>query len=145
MVGDGHLLNKCKNLVAQLGLNERIIFTSKLSQSELPSLYRRANLFLLPSEYEIYGMVIIESMYFGTPVISSMTAGACEIIEDGIDGRIVKELDLNKWAIAISELLIQQEKYQELSLNAEKKIKENFLWEKVAECYAKIYRQVILR
>jgi len=104
-------------------------------QEAMPSLYSASSLFLLPSNYEIYGMVVIEAMYFGLPVISTMTAGPEDIIENDLDGVLMDSLDTDKWARAIRNLLLKPERLSEMSLNAQNKVHNKLLWEVIAEEY----------
>jgi len=80
---------------------ENLIYIGTLNQKELPSLYEQSDVFILPSNYEIYGMVVIESLYFGTPVVSSRTAGPTDILETETFGTILDTLDVEGWLAAI--------------------------------------------
>lgn len=73
-----------------------------LSQQELPALYEQADVFILPSDYEIYGMVVAESLFFGTPVVSTRTAGPVDIIEGKIQGCLMPNMDVNNWLTVLS-------------------------------------------
>lgn len=79
------------------GLN----YLGALSQKELPSLYEQSDVFILPSNYEIYGMVVIESLYFGTPVVSTRTAGPEDILATDNLGLIQDSLEVDDWLMAI--------------------------------------------
>lgn len=88
----------------ELAANESgngLIYLGRLSQKELPSLYEQSDVFILPSDYEIYGMVVIESLYFGTPVVSTRTAGPEDILETDNIGLILDDLDIEKWLSAL--------------------------------------------
>ena len=65
LVGGGSLQDEIKTRIIESNLQSKCIYLGKLKQEELPSLYKISDLFLLASSYEIYGMVIMESMYFG--------------------------------------------------------------------------------
>lgn len=106
-----------------------------VSQEAIPSLYRASSLFLLPSNYEIYGMVVIEAMYFGTPVISTRTAGPEDIIENGEDGLLMDSLDVELWGQAIRSILLNTEKQADMSTNAQNKVTNKLLCDVVAEEY----------
>ena len=75
IVGDGDLRHEMEREIKQKQLQNRCFMLGKRNQKELPSLYKAADLFLLASEYEIYGMVILEAMYFGIPTITTNLAG----------------------------------------------------------------------
>jgi glycosyltransferase involved in cell wall biosynthesis len=106
-----------------------------VSQDLLPSLYRESSLFLLPSDYEIYGMVVIEAMYFGLPVLSTRTAGPEDIIESGADGILLDDVDVTQWCEAIRGVLTNRNKLETMGTAARRKIEETLLWQHVAKEY----------
>ncbi len=110
--------------------------TGPVAQKSLPSLYEQSSLFLLPSNYEIYGMVVLEAMYFGLPVISTRTAGPEEIIGHEEDGFLIGKLDAGEWCNVIRRLLNHRQSLARMSLAAKGKIRGQLLWEKVARNYA---------
>jgi len=74
------------NRVAQLGLSDRIEYVARPTQQELVQLYQQASVFVLPSDEEGLGVVILEAMACGIPVISTRSGGPEGIITDGVDG-----------------------------------------------------------
>lgn len=140
VAGDGILKKELEKYISEHNLSERIKLLGKLKQEELPSLYKLANLFLLASNYEIYGMVLLESMYFGTPVISTMTAGSEILIENNKDGIIMYDgLNEDSWAKKIQEIVETPELLKKMSNNASTKIVNNFIWDKACDNFIKIY------
>jgi glycosyltransferase involved in cell wall biosynthesis len=106
-------------------------------QNKLRSLYETANCFVLPSSYEIYGMVLLEAMYYGLPVISSSTAGAEQVINHEVNGLIVKSLDCKSWESAINRLLSDKVFSGDISRMAKDKVRGSLLWDHVAIEYMK--------
>jgi glycosyltransferase involved in cell wall biosynthesis len=106
-----------------------------IPQSELPSLYKEGTLFLLPSNYEIYGMVVLESMFFGVPVISTSTAGPKDIIENGINGYLIETLNLNKWKKLIDDVIENENELLVLKKNSQIKILSELTWENISLKY----------
>ena len=86
IVGKGEKETKLQHLAMHLNVANRCMFLGSLQQENLPSLYSCCDLFLLPSSYEIYGMVLLEAMYFSLPVISSITGGSQTIIKNNETG-----------------------------------------------------------
>jgi glycosyltransferase involved in cell wall biosynthesis len=125
--------------ITERAKNEKISnvrLVGKVPQSALPSLYRESALFLLPSNYEIYGMVMLEAMYFGVPVISTCTAGPEDVINNEIDGLLIYSLDIGLWADAIRRLALQPKKLAAMSEAARQKIQNKLTWEVIARDYA---------
>ncbi len=111
---------------------------SNLSQQELRAVYEQADLMLFPSNYEIFGMVLIEAMYFDLPVVSSDNGGSDTLITDGIDGVIVKEFEADKWVNSISELHDDITKYNSIKKNLTKKEHSVYTWDGIVRHYIEI-------
>lgn len=130
------------NLIQQTqeaDLTERCRFLGKRSQQEVASLYKSADLFLLPSLYEIYGMVLLEAMYFGLPIVSSVSAGAQIIIKDGKTGFIISDFTVSTWVKTILSVFDSRGFYLEMSLAARNRANEKFVWERAVHKYIELY------
>lgn len=91
--------------VEELSLQDRVEFVHRPDQAELVSLYQRAAVFALPSDEEGLGIVVLEAMACGVPVVCTRCGGPEGIIDDGVDGRLVPLHDAKAMAAALSELL----------------------------------------
>lgn len=135
MAGVGPELDRIASRVGSEKIsNVRLV--GSVSQESLPSLYRESSLFLLPSNYEIYGMVVLEAMYFGVPVLSTRTAGPEDIIKDGVDGYLFDNLDPVAWVNIIRSTLSQLDRLAMMGKNAEAKVHGQLCWDTVACEYA---------
>lgn len=139
MVGTGVQENAIKQIVKDEHLEKKCIMLGKLNQGDLPSLYKSVDCFLLASDYEILGMVIMEAMYFGIPVISTKTTGAEFIISSGVDGFIINNKNRREWCHCIQTLLSNQSKYKLISQAAKEKIKQRFIWDKTCNSFLELY------
>lgn len=81
MAGDGPMMRELVDRSCALGLSDSVIFTGKVSKSEADSLYRKASCFVMPSLSEPFGLVALEAIGHGTPVVMSRQSGAAEVIE----------------------------------------------------------------
>ena len=135
IAGDGSLKQEVEEKIISEKRSDRCFLLGKLSQAYLPSLYKIADVFLLASNYEIYGMVILEAMYFGVPVISSYTAGSESLIDDGKDGFVIESLDVAEWCNAICCAMNNNS----MKKNARDKIENCFVWEKTANQFLELY------
>ena len=95
------LLDRCE----RLGLNEAVSFRGKVPEEELLALYRGAELFLIGSTQEGLGIVMLEAMASGTPVVATECGGPEGVVIDGETGRLVPNNDAEAMAQAIIELL----------------------------------------
>lgn len=99
--------------VEALGLRDRVIYVAHPERKALVSLYQRAALFALPSDEEGFGMVVIEAMACGIPVVSTRSGGPDGIIANGHDGFLVPLDDAEAMAVRLTQLL------HDATLNAE--------------------------
>jgi len=82
-------LDRLKLLATQLGIEDMVTFTGALKQTELPNYYSAADVFVLPSYYESFGLVALEAMACGTPVVASRVGGLSTFVKDGETGYLI--------------------------------------------------------
>ena len=93
IAGTGEHRDRLETRVADLGLQEHVRFTGFVAEEDKPDLYRLADLFVLASRGEGFGIVLLEAMACGTPVIASALDGGREAVRDGRLGRLVDPTD----------------------------------------------------
>lgn len=112
---------------------ENIFHVSELNNKELKNIYPNAKAFILPSKLEIFGMVLLESMYFGAPTITSVNGGSTTLIQTRKNGIIMDNFIEEEWSREILKL-VQDDHYRDsISKNAIKTIEEGFTWNKICE------------
>lgn len=121
----------CKDFVSSNGLGDSILYQERMEQRFLPKIYKESDLFLLPTSYEIFGMVILEAMYFGTPVLTTLNGGSDILIKNGESGYIIPDLNLEKWEEKCIDVL--QRDNSKLSERAHNVVAENFVWDVLAD------------
>ena len=143
LVGDGEkkYLQSFLDEIAPFIKNGKIKYLKKATQKELISIYQNSNLFVFPSNYEIFGMVLLESMFFGLPVISSMNGGASVLIQNGENGYIMDCFDIQKWMEKIIQLVKDQNQCAEMGKKAHETIEKYFLWERLADQFLNAYNE----
>ena len=129
--GDEGYINKCKSFITD-EVKDDVVWCKFIKNAQLKFIYNRAYAFLLPSIQEIFGMVLLEAMYFGVPVISSHSAGAGTLIQNGVNGLIVDEYDVISWKCAMESLLDDGQFAEKLGRNATDTIKSDFMWDSIA-------------
>ena len=139
MVGEGPLFEQVKNKVRNESIRN-VFVMGKKKQEELPAFYTASDLFLLASNYEIFGMVILESMYFGTPVISTATAGANTLIDE-TSGCIVDDLDITIWKNTIVRLCSNPTILETMKYHCKDVIRDKYIWNKAADKFKTLYIQ----
>lgn len=112
---------------------ENIYHVEKIPNPQLKYIYPLAKVFLLPSHFEIFGMVLLEAMYFGIPVVTRLNGGSSSMIEGRDSGIIVDEYNADKWADAIFKYLNNPEYAKTVSENAQRVVREEFTWDAIAK------------
>ncbi|PBB05447.1 N-acetyl-alpha-D-glucosaminyl L-malate synthase BshA [Salimicrobium humidisoli] len=141
LVGDGPEFNKVYNLVEQLGIEEKVLFVGK--QERVQELLSIADVKLLLSEKESFGLVLLEAMACGVPCIGTDTGGIPEVIEDGVDGYIVEVQDIEQVKEKALRILKDAQLSRSFSENAVRAVSEKFSAEKIVKQYEKLYEQVL--
>lgn len=119
--------------LAAMGLEGKIVYKESIEQGYMSQLYAVIDVFLLPTLYDIFGMVLLEAMYFGKPVITTVNGGSSMLIENGVNGVVVEEFDTDKWCEKIHALLHQPEAAHLMGELAHKKIVEAYTWDVLTE------------
>jgi glycosyltransferase involved in cell wall biosynthesis len=131
----------------ELGLEDRVRFTGRVSETELRAAYARADVFVLPSEhegtaFEGLGLVYLEALGRGVPAIGCLESGATDVIQDGVNGLLVPPGDAEKLAAAISRVLNDEALRMKMSEAAPKSV-ERFRWETVGAEMDAAYQETI--
>ena len=105
----------------------------KIDNSQLKYIYPLAKAFLLPSTFEIFGMVLMEAMYLGAPVITSENGGSMTLIHNKKTGQIVKEFNSDKWSEAVIKYLTDTDYTKQIIYNAQRLIREEYNWNVIAQ------------
>ena len=124
-----------------LGINNLIKFAGH--RSDIHKFYASADIFVLPTIYEPFGMVVTEAMASGLPVVVSRQAGASELITEGEDGILIKNADDHEEiAHILMPLVKDKDLRQRIGHNARLKV-ENLSWDKMADETMMLYREVL--
>src|ERR1043166_10198184 len=117
-------------------------FFSGLSYAELASCYGHCELFALPSRGEGFGLVYLEAMACGKPVIGGAHGGAPEVIEDGKTGYLVPHGDAGQLAAAVETLLANPALAQEIGRRGKQRVENEFRFPVFAKALKKILREL---
>ncbi len=144
IVGDGWLKEHLLSLA--LSIKHKISFLGFLSDSELIELILSSDVLVVPSIYEPFGIVALEGMAAGVPVVASNVGGLAEIIEHDRTGVLVYTGDANSIAWGVNRILSDSNYARWLVENAKRKVQEIYSWDAVAsrtvEVYEKSYGEV---
>lgn len=134
VVGKGkkEYVNRCFNSISK-EVYKDILHIEKIDNRYLQYLYKNTEVFILPSSLEIFGMVLLEAMYFGAPTITTVNGGSTTLIKNMENGIIMDGFHIEKWTKMIVHMLEDENYRNRISNNAKKTIDDNFTWEKISE------------
>lgn len=124
------------DMARELGLGERVRFLG--FRNDLPDIMRSADIFVLPARYEPFGLVILEAMSSGLPVITTACAGCAEIITDTCGIVLADPDDVSALAAAIKSLADHESQRKEMGRQA-RLIAEKHTWQRMGEDYLRLY------
>jgi len=141
LVGDGPEKERLKDKAAAVGLDGQIVFTGSMPPRDVTRCYLAADLFVFASTSETQGMVLVEAMAGGCPVVAVRASGVYDVVKDGYNGLMVAE-STESWAKSVANLLADHQRLSVLSENS-RSFAGDYSQEKIAEKVLRIYRRVI--
>jgi phosphatidylinositol alpha-mannosyltransferase len=141
VVGPGTVLRlRYKKLVEEMSLTDNVVFTGFISSAELPSYYRSADIFCAPATGgESFGIVLLEAMACGKPVVATNIQGYASVLADGEEGLLVPPRDEKSLAKALLSLL--HNKSLRLSMGGKGLIKaEKYSWQNITQQVVNYYK-----
>lgn len=127
----------CIDLIKKNNLEDKIIIIKQINQDSIKEIYKLMDIFLLATSYEIYGMVLLEAMFYGVPVITTYNGGSSTIIENNKNGYIL-DLDEKMWTNKILGILTEKEKID--SNDISNQIKNNYTWDCLVKKFIDAYQ-----
>ncbi len=131
-------LDRIKAITEQHGLQDLVTFLGSKSQDSLPYYYSAAEAVVVPSHYESFGMVALEAMACGTPVVASQVGGLAYVVQDGVTGFTVPVDEPGELAERIASLLQDQELHNRLGRQAVE-VAQDYTWDKIAKRLLEVY------
>lgn len=143
IVGDGPELNNLQALVSDLKLNRHVEFLGRLSHELAMNQMAKADVFSMPSWNEGFGVVYIEAMAFGKPVIACQGEGIEDVVKDGNTGLLVRPKDVDSLASALDFLLSKPEEAHAIGERGKMLVLGNYTWEINVAKTIKVYEEVL--
>ena len=129
VVGDGDDRPRLEQLAAEMGVAARVRFLRGLMPDELMACYARCDVFALPSRGEGFGLVFLEAMAHGKPVVGGAHGGTPDIVEDGVTGLLVPHGDIERLSRALGTLLADEPLRRQMGLRAAERVRSAYLFE----------------
>ncbi len=141
LIGDGPDRASAEWLVREKGLASDAIFMGK--QNQVQDLLNVADVLLLPSDLESFGLAALEGMACGVPAICSRVGGVPEVIQDGVEGYLVPVRDVKTMAARALEILTSPERQKQMGSAARRRALSHFCASKIIPMYENLYEQVL--
>jgi N-acetyl-alpha-D-glucosaminyl L-malate synthase BshA len=141
LIGDGPDRATAEWCVREKGLAPDVIFMGK--QNQVQDLLNVADVLLLPSDLESFGLAALEGMACGVPAVCSNVGGVPEVINDGVEGFLVPARDVQTMAARALEILSNSERHKQMAGAARRRALSHFCASKIIPMYEKLYERVL--
>ena len=143
LAGKGPYLSDYKALVRKEGLEKHMLFIGYVNEREKATLLKRCDMLVVPSNYEPFGIVAIEGMAAGKPVIAARTGGLSSIINDGETGFLFEPENVSNLSEKISTLIEDPTLCEKLGEKASYEVKQKYNWEDVRDQTEAVYETTV--
>lgn len=141
LIGDGPERPVAQERVERMGMASEVLFLGK--HASVDELLSCADLFLLPSDKESFGLAALEAMASGAPVVGARAGGLAEVVPHGEAGYLLPVGDVEGMAEAGVELLRDEDRWRAFSANAQRSAVERFSAARIVPLYEAVYRRVL--
>ncbi len=143
LIGEGPDQCMIRKMITDYGLEQDVIFLGK--QEDVAEVLSMADVMLLPSEKESFGLVALEAMACGVPVVTTVAGGLPEVVPDGVCGYLCEIGDVATMAERTLRLLRDEVLYNQLSKNSIERSCHTFCHDKIASQYEELYAKLLGR
>jgi phosphatidylinositol alpha-1,6-mannosyltransferase len=133
IVGSGPEENGLRQLAAELGISDRVVFAGFVPQEQLANYYRLGDVMVMPNrvqacDLEGFGLTFLEANAVGKPVIGGRTGGAAEAVSEGVSGVLVDPTDIEQLTAAIRDFILHPRKAEAMGMAGLQRARLNFDW-----------------
>jgi 1,2-diacylglycerol 3-alpha-glucosyltransferase len=143
IAGDGDLTPKLKKITLERGISDWVIFQGIVPREEIKDYFAAGDIFVYASKSETQGMIITEAMYSGLPIVAVRATGAQDLIQDGINGILVKD-DKKEFSDAVEKLIIDKEIREKFGKESARIAREKYTSEICAGKMLEVYKKLII-
>jgi glycogen(starch) synthase len=143
VVGNGYMKEPLSNLVKSMGLAHKVMFTGFVDDETLKNLQRCADVSVVPSLFEPFGIVALEAMAAKSPIVVSDTGGLSEIVEHDVNGVKVYPENPDSLAWGVTKVLLDEKYANWLRNNAYNTVLEKYDWKKISRQTKDVYQAVL--
>ena len=143
IVGSGYMKEQLQNIVRSMKLEHKVLFMGFVDEETLLRLQKCADVSIVPSLFEPFGIVALEAMAAKSPVVVSDTGGLSEIVDHDITGFKTYPNNPESLAWGITKILLDENYKNYIRENAYRKVQEKYDWQKIAQQTKAIYKKVL--
>jgi D-inositol-3-phosphate glycosyltransferase len=135
-------LVRLNSLVSELGIGDKVTFMGVMEHERMPLFYNAADVCVIPSYHESFGLVAVEALATGTPVVASRVGGLATIVKDGETGYLVDELSPEAFALHL-RLLLGDEEVRQLMAEAARPSVVKYDWSLMTRRVLRVYEEQV--
>jgi glycosyltransferase involved in cell wall biosynthesis len=143
IVGNGYMKDQLSDLARGMGIAHKVMFTGFVDDETLRKLQKCADISVVPSLFEPFGIVALEAMAAGSPVVVSDAGGLSEIVNHELDGVKVYAGNPDSLSWGITRVLTDEGLANRLRANARRKVQEKYNWNTIAQKTKNVYETVL--
>lgn len=143
IIGDGTQRDHLQRICADLGISEHVVFLGTKTHAQVIDFLKKLDLFVLASNWEGFGLVLVEAMALGKPVVATNVGGIREIVQDGQTGYLVPPGQPDALASRMIRLLEDQPLSREMAKMARKRVEANFSMKRMIYGLDQLYRKLV--
>jgi len=143
VAGRGPYEEHLRSLSGRLGINDRVSFIGFVNDDGLSGILEQSRVAAFPSIYEPFGIVVLEAMAAGVPVVVSDTGGLQDIVEHGVDGYKAPPGRADMLAYYLAELLVNPVLVTDFCRQAWRKVQTVYNWRYIAAATRRVYQEVV--
>ncbi|WP_424535834.1 glycosyltransferase [Sphaerisporangium viridialbum] len=136
-------VTRLRRIASAAGVAARVRFVGQVSHENVPALMRSADLAVCVPWYEPFGMVTLEAMACGLPVVASSVGGQCETVVDGLTGTLVPPRDPRSLATALNTLLDDHDRRAAYGIAGAERARARYDWPRIAAETRAVYEEVL--
>lgn len=133
---------RLRDIARRCGVADRVRLLGSVSRDDMPALMRSVDLVLCTPWYEPFGMVALEAMACGTPVVASAVGGLLDTVLDGVTGRLVPPRDSDRLAKTVAEVLADDEQRAAMGHAGQRRARSRYSWDRIAADTLRVYHSV---
>ncbi|MFT8319277.1 MAG: glycosyltransferase [Bacillus sp. (in: firmicutes)] len=145
LAGVGPMFDEYKNYIEKNDLNSSVFLTGYLQEEKKRALYQRAEIVVIPSHYEPFGIVALESLVFAKPTIVSKTGGLTGLVDHKKTGMLTEPGNVENLVHEIQYLLDHEIEAKEIGKNGRKLVEQLFSWNRVADETKRVFDEVVMK